>query len=98
MTIGPIYDISQIVEDPHIVERELIADYPDARHGRVSDASRRAAALGHAGLDPHAGAAARRAQPALLLAEVGIDATAYASLVEKGIACEGAVLATDEEQ
>ena len=30
VTIGPIYDISQIVEDPHVIERELLADYPDA--------------------------------------------------------------------
>jgi crotonobetainyl-CoA:carnitine CoA-transferase CaiB-like acyl-CoA transferase len=30
VTIGPIYDVSQIVEDPHILERELLADYPDA--------------------------------------------------------------------
>jgi formyl-CoA transferase len=30
VTIGPIYDISQILEDPHVVERELLADYPDA--------------------------------------------------------------------
>ena len=29
VTIGPIYDIAQIVEDPHVVERELLADYPD---------------------------------------------------------------------
>jgi formyl-CoA transferase len=29
VTIGPIYDISQIVDDPHVVERELLADYPD---------------------------------------------------------------------
>jgi crotonobetainyl-CoA:carnitine CoA-transferase CaiB-like acyl-CoA transferase len=30
VTIGPIYDISQIVEDPHFIAREVIADYPDA--------------------------------------------------------------------
>jgi formyl-CoA transferase len=30
VTIGPIYDISQILEDPHVIERELLADYPDA--------------------------------------------------------------------
>ena len=30
VTIGPIYDISQILEDPHFVDREVIADYPDA--------------------------------------------------------------------
>jgi hypothetical protein len=30
VTIGPIYDVAQIVEDPHVIERELVADYPDA--------------------------------------------------------------------
>ena len=30
VTIGPIYDIGQILEDPHVLERELLADYPDA--------------------------------------------------------------------
>lgn len=29
VTVGPIYDISQIMEDPHFVQRELLADYPD---------------------------------------------------------------------
>jgi formyl-CoA transferase len=33
VTIGPIYDVTQIVEDPHILERELLADYPDAEMG-----------------------------------------------------------------
>jgi crotonobetainyl-CoA:carnitine CoA-transferase CaiB-like acyl-CoA transferase len=33
VTIGPIYDISQIVEDPHFVEREILADYPDEDMG-----------------------------------------------------------------
>ena len=33
VTIGPIYDVAQIVEDPHIVERELLADYPDPDMG-----------------------------------------------------------------
>ncbi len=33
VTIGPIYDITQILEDPHVVERELLTDYPDADMG-----------------------------------------------------------------
>jgi crotonobetainyl-CoA:carnitine CoA-transferase CaiB-like acyl-CoA transferase len=33
VTIGPIYDITQILEDPHVIERELLADYPDADMG-----------------------------------------------------------------
>jgi crotonobetainyl-CoA:carnitine CoA-transferase CaiB-like acyl-CoA transferase len=30
VTIGPIYDITQILEDPHFIDREVLADYPDA--------------------------------------------------------------------
>ena len=30
VTVGPIYDVSQIVQDPHFIEREVLADYPDA--------------------------------------------------------------------
>lgn len=33
VTIGPIYDISQIIQDPHVLERELVADYPDPDMG-----------------------------------------------------------------
>src|SRR5207244_140627 len=33
VTIGPIYDIAQIVEDPHFIDREVIADYPDPDMG-----------------------------------------------------------------
>jgi crotonobetainyl-CoA:carnitine CoA-transferase CaiB-like acyl-CoA transferase len=29
VTIGPIYDEPQILRDPHFIERELLADYPD---------------------------------------------------------------------
>ena len=35
VTIGPIYDTAQIMADPHVIERELIADYPDADMGRI---------------------------------------------------------------
>ena len=33
VTIGPIYDVRQIVEDPHFIEREILADYPDEEMG-----------------------------------------------------------------
>lgn len=33
VTIGPIYDISQIVDDPHFIDREILADYPDPDMG-----------------------------------------------------------------
>ncbi len=29
VTVGPIYDVSQILEDPHFIQREIVADYPD---------------------------------------------------------------------
>ena len=35
VTIGPIYETAQLMADPHVIERELIADYPDAEMGRL---------------------------------------------------------------
>ncbi len=35
VTVGPIYDIAQIMRDRFVVEREVLADYPDAELGRV---------------------------------------------------------------
>lgn len=35
VTIGPIYDTAQLVQDPHVIERELIADYPDPDMGQL---------------------------------------------------------------
>jgi formyl-CoA transferase len=63
VTIGPIYDISQILEDPHVIDRDLIADYPDSDMGAFPNASRGAAVSRHARRDPHACSAAGRAQP-----------------------------------
>jgi crotonobetainyl-CoA:carnitine CoA-transferase CaiB-like acyl-CoA transferase len=34
VTIGPIYDTPQIMADPHVIARELIADYPDPDMGQ----------------------------------------------------------------
>lgn len=35
VTVGPIYDIGQIMVDPHVVEREILADYPDPDIGSL---------------------------------------------------------------
>ena len=35
VTIGPIYDASQLVADPHVIAREVIADYPDPELGQL---------------------------------------------------------------
>jgi crotonobetainyl-CoA:carnitine CoA-transferase CaiB-like acyl-CoA transferase len=88
VTIGPIYDISQILEDPHFVDREVIADYPDADMGAFP--------MHHVvpRLERTPGAI-RTPAPALgahnreLLAEVGVDARRYGELVAAGAVYEG---------
>ena len=97
VTIGPIYDIRQILEDPHVLERELVADYPDADMDafpmhhvvpRLSDTpgSIRTAA-------PRLGQHNRA-----LLAEVGVNDAEYAKLLAAGAACEGAPPNKEEEE
>ena len=35
VTVGPVYDISQIIEDPHVQAREMVVEYPDDEMGSV---------------------------------------------------------------
>lgn len=35
VTVGPIYDISQILNDPHVRAREMVVEYPDPELGHV---------------------------------------------------------------
>lgn len=35
VTAGPVYDIAQFLEDPHVIEREVVVDLPDDDVGRV---------------------------------------------------------------
>lgn len=35
VTVGPIYDIAQIMADPHVRAREIVADYPDEELGTI---------------------------------------------------------------
>jgi crotonobetainyl-CoA:carnitine CoA-transferase CaiB-like acyl-CoA transferase len=97
VTIGPIYDISQIVEDPHVLERELIADYPDSEMGAFPMHHVVPRLLGTPG-------AIRTPAPRLgehnraLLAEIGVDDTAYARLLASGAACEGTTAIKEEEE
>jgi formyl-CoA transferase len=88
VTIGPIYDISQIIEDPHVRERELIADYPDSDMGAFPMHHVVPRLTGTPGAirmpAPRLGEHNR-----LLLAEVGVDEAAYARLLASGAACEG---------
>jgi formyl-CoA transferase len=99
VTIGPIYDIAQIVEDPHVIERELIADYPDPDMGAFPMHHVVPRLSGTPG-------AIRAPAPKLgehnrtLLAEAGVDEAAYAKLLAAGVACEGEIeaAAKGEEQ
>ena len=97
VTIGPIYDITQILDDPHFVEREVIADYPDADMGEFP--------MHHVvpRLSTTPGSI-RTPAPALgqhnreLFAEVGEDEAQYAKLVADGVAYEGESRPADESE
>ena len=89
VTIGPIYDIRQILQDPHFLDREVLADYPDPEMGdfpmhsvvprlEQTPGSIRTRA-------PHVGEHTRA-----LLAELGVDEARYARLLAEGAVCEDA--------
>ena len=88
VTVGPIYDVSQIIEDPHVIERELLADYPDADMGEFPMHHVVPRLSGTPG-------AIRTPAPQLgehnraRLAELGITDDAYAQLLAAGVVSEG---------
>ncbi len=97
VTIGPVYDIAQILEDPHATARELIADYPDPdmgafpMHHVTPRLSRTPGAI-------RAPAPRLGEHNRALLAEVGVDEAAYARLLASGVACEGLTASKGEEE
>ena len=87
VTIGPIYDITQILEDPHFIDREVIADYPDPdmqafpMHHVVPRLTRTPGTIRtHA---PKLGEHNRE-----LLREAGIDDARYRELLRQGVVYE----------
>jgi len=87
VTIGPIYDVGQILEDPHFIAREVLADYPDADMGAYP--------MHH--VVPRLGGtpgAIRAPAPRLgehnreVLSRAGVDAARYAALVAAGVVHE----------
>ena len=87
VTIGPIYDIAQILEDPHFIDREVLADYPDPDMGAFPMHHVVPRLMGTPG-------AVRLHAPRLgqhnreLLAEVGVDAARYAKMLAAGAVYE----------
>jgi crotonobetainyl-CoA:carnitine CoA-transferase CaiB-like acyl-CoA transferase len=87
VTIGPIYDVSQILEDAHFIEREVLADFPDADMGAFPMHHVVPRLLGTPG-------AIRTPAPKLgqhnreLLREVGVDDARYAELLAAGAVFE----------
>jgi len=96
VTIGPIYDIRQILEDPHFNSREILAEYPDEDMGGFPM---------HHVVPRLSGTPASIRTPApklgehneKLLAEAGVDAAAYRRLLAEGIACAGNAAPAAEE-
>jgi formyl-CoA transferase len=86
VTIGPIYDTAQIMEDPHVIERELIADYPDPDMGQLPMHHVVPRLIGTPG-------AIRAPAPILgqhnreLLREIGIEGDAFEALASAKVVC-----------
>lgn len=84
VTIGPIYDTSQLIEDPHFIERELISDYPDADMGEIPMHAVVPRLLSTPG-------SIRTPAPKLgehnrdVLTEIGVTGERYASMLQAGI-------------
>jgi formyl-CoA transferase len=96
VTIGPIYDIRQIFDDPHFNARGILADYPDEDMGdfpmhhvvpRLSGtpASIRTPA-------PKLGEHNRE-----LLLEAGVDDDTYRALLAAGAVCAGDAAKSEDE-
>ena len=89
VTIGPVYDVRHILRDPHFIEREILADYPDEemRQFPMHPVTPRLSAT--------PGSIRTRA-PRLgehnraLLAEIGVSDADYAALEAQGVVVEAA--------
>ena len=87
VTIGPIYDTAHILEDPHVIAREVLADYPDAEMGGLPMHH----VVGRLGTTP---GTIRSPAPRLgqhsreLLAGIGIADAAFDALREAGVVAE----------
>ena len=87
VTVGPIYDVPQILEDPHFIQREIIADYPDPEMKTIPMHAVVPRLLGTPG-------SIRTPAPQLgehnraILKEAGVDDPAYIRLLAAGVVIE----------
>jgi len=88
VTVGPIYDITQILADPHFIAREIVADYPDAELGGALPMHAVVPRLSTTPGSIRASAPRLGEHNRALLAEVGINDAAYARLVADKVAVE----------
>ncbi len=84
VTVGPVLDVGDLVEHPYIVERGVLAAFPDRADRLHAHAPRLAPAGANARRDPFPGARPGRAHGAVL-AGIGRDAAAVAALRERGV-------------
>ena len=88
VTVGPIYDISQIIDDPHVKAREMVSAYPDEEMGTVP----MHCVVPRLSVTP---GAIRRPAPGLgehnaeILGALGLGADELARLSAAGIICAG---------
>jgi formyl-CoA transferase len=96
VTIGPIYDIAQILGDPHFIDREVVADYPDDEMGAFPMHHVVPRLMGTPGTirtpAPKLGQHNRE-----VLAEVGVDEAKYAELLAARVVYEHAGPKPDSE-
>ncbi len=87
VTIGPVYDVRQILRDPHFIEREILADYPDEEMGQFPMHP----VIPRLSTTP---GTIRTAAPKLgqhnqaILAEIGVSDADYAALKAQGVVIE----------
>lgn len=87
VTIGPVYDVHQILGDPHFIAREILADYPDEEMGQFPM---------HPVIPRLSGTPGSIRTPApklgehnqAILAEIGVSDADYAALKAQGVVIE----------
>lgn len=96
VTVGPIYDIGQIMVDPHVVEREILSDYPDEdlgslpMHHVVPRMSQTPGSIRHPA--PQLGQHNRA-----ILGELGVGEADYATLLADQVVVEARVRESETE-